>query len=152
MGKRWISKIASKLAIVFFLLVCTDGYGKIYDCFCFFNELELLEVRFNELWDSVDYFVLVESSQTHQGQEKPLIFWENRHRFEKYWDKVIYVDLTEPLDTDDSWIIEGFQRDQILQGLSQCQDEEDQRFCLQTASAKNCRKENDQQLSHLFLI
>ncbi len=36
----------------------------IYDCFTFFNELELLEVRLHELSGVVDKFVLVETTQT----------------------------------------------------------------------------------------
>ena len=58
-------------------------YGKIYDCFTFFNEFELLEVRLNELYDVVDKFVLVEMAETHQGNPKPLLFLENRHKFKK---------------------------------------------------------------------
>ena len=38
---------------------------KIYDCFNFFNELDILEMRLNILYDYVDYFVIVESSLTH---------------------------------------------------------------------------------------
>jgi len=38
---------------------------KIYDCFRFFNELDLLEIRLDELCDVVDYFVLVEARQDH---------------------------------------------------------------------------------------
>ena len=45
---------------------------KIYDWFPFYNELETLEIRLNELNDHVDYFVLVESVETHQGKEKEL--------------------------------------------------------------------------------
>ena len=33
----------------------------IYDCFMFYNELDLLEIRIEELWDVVDYFVLSEA-------------------------------------------------------------------------------------------
>jgi hypothetical protein len=53
----------------------------IYDCFPFFNELELLEVRLNELDGLVDKFVLVEATRTFAGQPKSLYFAENRDRF-----------------------------------------------------------------------
>ena len=53
----------------------------IYDCFTFFNELELLELRLNELADVVDKFVLVEATQTHTNKPKPLHYLENRARF-----------------------------------------------------------------------
>ena len=47
---------------------------KIYDCFTFFNELELLDLRLKELYNYVDYFVLVEATLTHTGKTKDLIF------------------------------------------------------------------------------
>ncbi len=40
----------------------------IYDCFTFFNELDLLEIRLNVLRDVVDRFVLVEAGETHTGK------------------------------------------------------------------------------------
>ena len=36
---------------------------KIYDCFIFFNELDILDIRLNTLDKDVDYFVLVESTR-----------------------------------------------------------------------------------------
>ena len=52
-----------------------------YDCFSFFNELDLLEIRLNVLKDAVDKFVLVEAGETHSGKPKPLYFKENEARF-----------------------------------------------------------------------
>ena len=67
----------------------------IYDCFCFFNELDLLKIRLEELKNVVDKFVLVESTRTFAGRTKPLYFQEYRHEFDEYADKMIYylVDL-----------------------------------------------------------
>jgi beta-1,4-mannosyl-glycoprotein beta-1,4-N-acetylglucosaminyltransferase len=53
----------------------------IIDCFTFFDELDLLEVRLNELKNVVDVFVLTESELTFTGKKKPLHFLENRERF-----------------------------------------------------------------------
>jgi beta-1,4-mannosyl-glycoprotein beta-1,4-N-acetylglucosaminyltransferase len=64
---------------------------KIYDCFPFFNELDLLEIRLSELYDHVDFFVLCESTVTHSGKAKPLYFNENRKRFKKWEDKIIHL-------------------------------------------------------------
>ena len=50
----------------------------IYDCFPFFNELDLLEIRLNILDPIVDKFVLVESTQTFNRQPKPLYYQENK--------------------------------------------------------------------------
>jgi len=62
---------------------------KIYDCFNFFNELDLLEIRLNTLNDVVDYFVIVEASVTHSGQEKSFYYEDNIERFAKFKDKII---------------------------------------------------------------
>jgi len=62
---------------------------KLYDCFNFFNELDILELRLNILYDVVDFFIIVESDLTHSGQKKPFYFEENKHRFSKFLDKII---------------------------------------------------------------
>ena len=49
----------------------------LYDCFTFFNELDILEIRLNEMAPVVDRFVLVEARKTFQGADKPLYFEEN---------------------------------------------------------------------------
>ena len=36
----------------------------VYDIFTFFNELDLLEIRFKVLNDKVDYFVIIECKET----------------------------------------------------------------------------------------
>ena len=68
---------------------------KIYDTFCFFNELDILEIRLNVLYDYVDYFVIVESNVTHSGEEKPLYYENNKERFEKFSDKIINFKVTD---------------------------------------------------------
>lgn len=93
---------------------------KVFDCFLFFNELELLELRLETLWDVVDYFVLVEANQTFSGNPKNLIFEENRERFNKYLRKIIYVkveDSPKPINRFYYWNVEFFQRNCILRGL-----------------------------------
>ena len=91
---------------------------KIYDCFTFYNEFDLLELRLQELYDHVDYFVLVEANRTFQNKEKPFYFVENRNRFEKWLPKIIHVAVADmPADTD-TWGRERYQRDKILNGVS----------------------------------
>lgn len=63
---------------------------KVVDAFIFFNELELLDVRLNVLNDAVDYFVLVESTISHAGKDKPLYYKENKSLFEKFNHKIIH--------------------------------------------------------------
>ncbi len=69
---------------------------KIYDCFTFFNELDLLEIRLEELYKHVDYFVIVEATKTFTGEKKDLIFKKNKKRFSKWEDKIIYVSTDLP--------------------------------------------------------
>jgi len=64
---------------------------RIFDCFAFFNELDLLEIRLNELDPVVDKFILVESTRTFQKQFKPLYFNENKERFKKFLPKIEHV-------------------------------------------------------------
>lgn len=59
----------------------------------FYENLELLELRLETLYTTVDRFVLVEMGTTHMGKPKPLHFQDNKGRFEKYLDKIITVSL-----------------------------------------------------------
>jgi hypothetical protein len=92
----------------------------IYDCFTFFNELELLELRLNELDGIVDKFVLVEATKTFSNKPKPLYFQENRARFAAFENKIIHVVVEDAPDTSDAWAIERFQRNAIERGLRAC--------------------------------
>jgi beta-1,4-mannosyl-glycoprotein beta-1,4-N-acetylglucosaminyltransferase len=74
---------------------------KIYDCFNFFNELDILELRLNILYEYVDYFVIVESSVTHTGEQKPFYFEDNKERFSKFLDKIIHYKV---YDTPDNFL------------------------------------------------
>jgi beta-1,4-mannosyl-glycoprotein beta-1,4-N-acetylglucosaminyltransferase len=65
-------------------------YPKLFDCFLFFNELDLLEKRLELLYDIVDYFVICESSKTFSGLDKPLYFNKNKDRYERFKDKILY--------------------------------------------------------------
>ena len=95
--------------------------GKIYDGFMFFNELELLEIRLNELDQVIDKFILVESPVTHSGNPKPLYYQENAHLFKKFHDRIIHVVYIPP-DTQDSWVREKGQRDAIRLGVPELKD------------------------------
>jgi beta-1,4-mannosyl-glycoprotein beta-1,4-N-acetylglucosaminyltransferase len=102
----------------------------IVDCFTFFNELDLLEGRLEYLYDTVDYFVIVEADVTHSGQPKPLNYLENISRYHKFSDKILYFpvhidvsaydwsvkhaadDMTSP-----HWQVENLQRNHIATAL-----------------------------------
>jgi len=92
---------------------------RLFDCFTFFNELDLLELRLTELDPVVHRFVLVEGAYTFTGLPKPLTFKENRERFARFLPKIIYVELGafEPNLTS-AWDREYASRRAIMRGLS----------------------------------
>ena len=61
----------------------------IYDCFQYFNEDHMVDLRMNILNKYVDYFVISESTKTHQGKDKKLNF--NIKNFKKYENKIKYI-------------------------------------------------------------
>lgn len=64
--------------------------SKIYDIFSFNNELEMLDIRLNVLNDYVDYFVIIEATETFSGVPKPLYYEQNKEMFSKFHDKIIH--------------------------------------------------------------
>ena len=113
---------------------------KIFDCFMYFDEEILLDLRMNILDKYVDYFVIVESTFTHKGEERKLHF--NHKRFEKFKNKIIYLiydekpkDIKEILKNDiepdisNKFIInallrENGQRNFIINGLKDADDDD----------------------------
>lgn len=76
--------------------------SKIYDIFTFNNELDILEIRLNILNEYVDYFVIIEATETFSGIEKPLYYELNKDRFNKFKDKIIhYVIKDTPKNFED---------------------------------------------------
>jgi beta-1,4-mannosyl-glycoprotein beta-1,4-N-acetylglucosaminyltransferase len=93
----------------------------------FNNELDLLEIKLEELYNFVDKFVIIESTHSHAGIKKELHYTNNQDRFKKYEDKIINL-VCNFSDTDmfrsrsmiyktlvkninDVWCREYFQRD-----------------------------------------
>ena len=60
------------------------------DSFLFFQELDLLEIRLEYLYPFVDHFIIIEAKQSFKGSPKRFIFEQNRERYKKYLDKIIY--------------------------------------------------------------
>jgi beta-1,4-mannosyl-glycoprotein beta-1,4-N-acetylglucosaminyltransferase len=94
----------------------------VFDCFTFFNELDLLEFRLTLLDPYVDKFVICESNYTHSGKTKPYHFNDNKDRFKKWEHKILYIPIEQSIDglsfdavksytpTNGSWILENQQR------------------------------------------
>ena len=113
---------------------------KIFDCFMFYDEEVLLDIRLNILDKYVDYFIIVESKFFHNGKRRSLKF--NIERFNKFKDKIIYIiHEKEPsgilkLDQKDNESIkshklifnahlrENDQRNHISQGLTKAADDD----------------------------
>lgn len=95
---------------------------KIVDAFPFYNELDVLEIRFKNLYDKVSAFIIVESPETHTGEPKPLYFNENKDRYAQWLDKVVHI-VAPVCPKNGLWEREKFQREQILQGLKTFSDD-----------------------------
>ena len=113
---------------------------KVFDCFMYFDEEIVLDLRLNMLDPYVDYFVIVESIFTHRGDKRKLKF--NHEKFNKFKKKIIYLIYDEkpkeiePINDEDSdyelsrkFILnaayrENGQRDFITRGLSNAEDDD----------------------------
>jgi beta-1,4-mannosyl-glycoprotein beta-1,4-N-acetylglucosaminyltransferase len=93
----------------------------IIDCFIFFNELDLLEYRLNILNNIIDFFIIVESTKTFTGNDKPLFFNDNKNKFKHFNYKIIHIIVTDFIIPDISknqqWINEKIQRNYINNGI-----------------------------------
>jgi len=113
---------------------------KIFDCFMYFDEDTVLDVRLNCLNEYVDKFVIIEAEYSHKGEKrKPKFDIKN---FEKFKDKIIYLLINEKipgmykindLDNNDqkngkhimnALKRENFQRNCIVRGLNDAMDED----------------------------
>lgn len=109
----------------------------IIDAFTFYNEFDILERRLEYLANTVDVHILVEANITHNGQPKPWHYLENRRRFKKWADRIIYfpiiidssnLDFTKQLTETDynsvQWKTENAQRRHITECLSIFNDDD----------------------------
>lgn len=87
----------------------------IYDCFTFFNELELLELRLRT-FPLVDQHILVEGTHTFWGDPKPLYFTENKERFKPWLDKIKVV-VVDDMPEGNAIEREDFTRNALVRGL-----------------------------------
>ena len=113
---------------------------KIYDCFYFFDELDLLEIRLNILDSYVDQFVLVEAKETFNGKPKPLFYEQNKDRYTKWNHKINHyvvedfpnnkVLLEKALASPNTgnkehwWVREFYQKESLINALDNCSDDD----------------------------
>lgn len=95
----------------------------VYDCFQFFNELDILKLRLHIMSPVVDKFVISEATTTFSGLEKPMYYLENQEMFAEFADKIIHVtvDDTPPGDTH---VRDTFQKSAVGRGLANCTDDD----------------------------
>ena len=98
----------------------------IFDCFQYFNEDHIADLRFNILNEFVDKFVIVESTVNHQGKPKKLHFDINRYK--KFKNKINYIvvdDTPENIKKSHEGgesLVEQHQRNSIIRGLKNAND------------------------------
>ena len=112
----------------------------IYDCFMYFDEDLLLDLRLNSLNKYIKKFVITEATYTHNGNQKKLNFDINN--FKKFKDKIEYIvvdtqpqnilELTDGESKDkrgEKLILNGmardyFQRESLAKGLNEAASED----------------------------
>ena len=113
---------------------------KIYDCFMYFDEDVILDLRLHYLNPYVDKFIIVESKFTHSGQKRDLLFDINK--FKKFENKIIYliqdhepdgIEIINDQDTDNEKSSksilnaakrENYQRNYITKGIENADPED----------------------------
>ncbi len=113
---------------------------KVFDCFMYFDEDLVLDLRLNTLNSNVDFFVIVESTYNHKGEKRNLKF--DIKKFAKFKDKIKYIvydiepEGIETISENDNESIksskyilnaarrENGQRNYIIQGLLNSDDED----------------------------
>ena len=98
----------------------------LWDCFTFFDELMLLEIRLKELYPVVDKFVLVEATHTHSGKPKRLYYDEVKDNeiFGPFKDKIIHLVYDPYVLAQDRFTNDRNQRNYIAIGLDNAQPDD----------------------------
>ena len=93
---------------------------KIFDCFSYWDEDFLLDLRLNIMNNYVDFFVIIEGNKTWQNNPKKLRFDINK--FSKFKNKIIYIAVADLPDGDDPYSRENYQRNCISRGLKNAEE------------------------------
>lgn len=101
---------------------------RIIDCFMYFDEDLMLDIRLNTLFEHVDKFVICEATLDHAGNNKKLSF--NKNNFKKFESKINYIvvdDLPKVIKNfKKHWHTahyrDQFQRNALARGIKNCDD------------------------------
>ena len=113
--------------------------SKIIDCFMFWNEIEILLIRLDILYDHVDHFIICEAKRSHSGKvvKDEYTFIKNKELFKKYLDKIIFLPLPQKnlIGTGDNavnqsngkriykWSNENYQRQYLFNEITKFPDD-----------------------------
>lgn len=91
----------------------------LFDCFLYFNEKELLELRYEILKDVVDGFIITDANRTFKGDSKPFTCVDTLRDLGIPEDKVqvLHVELPSKEDILNPWVREYAQRDALAVGM-----------------------------------
>ena len=103
---------------------------KSIDCFMYFDEDLVLDLRLNILHEHVEKFIIAEATRDHSGKEKKLNF--DFKNFSKFKDKINYLIIDDlPINVkskkknwDANHWRDQYQRDSLARGFKKC-DEND---------------------------
>ena len=100
----------------------------IYDCFQYFNEDHMVDLRLNILDRYVDYFVISESTKTHQGKSKKINF--DIKKFSKFKKKIKFIvadyenEIKFNNHTGGESPVEQHQRNSLVKGIKDASPED----------------------------
>ena len=119
----------------------------VYDCFQFFNELDILKIRLNVMNDVVDKFVISEATETFSGLKKPLYYEKNKEMFKEFEDKIIHV-VVDDTPQGGTHERDTFQKNAVTRGLKMLRMMISlysviwMKFLIRRKSKKSCRISN----------
>jgi beta-1,4-mannosyl-glycoprotein beta-1,4-N-acetylglucosaminyltransferase len=88
----------------------------------FFNEVDILQIRLEELYDVVDQFIICESTKTHSGKDKESIYLKNIKKYKKYSNKIKHIifncpNINSGWTYQDNWTLENYQRQYLASAI-----------------------------------
>ncbi|KAL8951943.1 MAG: hypothetical protein Q9222_002127 [Ikaeria aurantiellina] len=98
---------------------------KVYDLFIISSELDWLEIRMGELYEEVDYFIIMEAATTFTDSPKPLYVQDNWARYKRFHPKMIHHVLNDTgIAFDGTWAREMFSRNAMFDQVVPFLDDE----------------------------
>ena len=94
---------------------------KVIDCFTFFDEEIVLDLRLNILYPYVDKFIITEGKYDHRGKSRDLVF--DKKKFKNFEDKIDYITVDDYPDLKDPWSMLRHQRNIITKFLNRYEDD-----------------------------